>query len=415
VPIYDETRKGPWGQLAVIGVKQEIVPEQAKVVRSIMEMRANGLSFGRIARALTADGIEPPRNPNKAGIPAWYPSTIKEITKNELYRGMRIWKRVQNVFNFAEGKKSRRKRSPAEWTRLEIPELRIIPDELWVKVQAVNQHGHDKYFACRQGGMNRTAASRTYLFSGIMVCGVCGGNFTVIGGKAPNVRYGCPNYRFRGTCTNKTSILRTRLEQQLIAALSKNLLDESLEEERIREFSAQLKARIELEEKLAHDAASNASQLKEERDDLQAQAGHLVDAIAKHGISSLLSSQLSTVEARLAEIERLLTAKPAPTRLAFSENEIREFLRKESKDFCSILVADPEVAKREIQKRIKKLVLTPKQTAHGTVLEVTGDVGLFQRQDVMVNKLMDGTSQQYIGASVSLAGVILNPSVPLAA
>src|SRR6185437_2905451 len=177
--------------------------------------------------------------------------------------------------------------------------------ELWVKVQAMNQKGHDKYFACRQGGMNRTAASRTYLFSGIMVCAVCGGNFTVIGGKSPNVRYGCPNYRFRDTCANKVSILRTRLEQQLIAALSNNLLDERLEEERIREFSAQLKARIEVEDKLAHEAFSNASQLKEERADLYLQAGHLVDAIAKHGISSLLSSQLSTVETRLAEIEHL--------------------------------------------------------------------------------------------------------------
>jgi len=415
VPIYDETRKGPWGQLAVIGVKQEIIPEQAKVVRSIMEMRASGLSFGRIARALKADGIQPPRNPNKAGIPAWYPSTIKEITKNELYRGVRIWKRVQNVFNFAEGKKSRRKRSPAEWTRLEVPELRIIPDELWAKVQAVNQHGHDKYFASRQGGMNRTAASRTYLFSGIMVCAVCGGNFTVIGGKAPNVRYGCPNYRFRDTCTNKVSILRTRLEQQLIAALSSNLLDERLEEERIREFSARLKARIEVEEKLAHEASSKPSQLREERADLHLQAGHLVDAIGKHGISSLLSSQLSTVETRLAEIEHLLAAKPAPTRLVFSESEIREFLRRESKDFCSVLVADPEVAKREIQKRIKKLVLTPKQTANGTVLEVTGDVGLFQRPDVMVNNLMDETAQHYTHFCVVITGIVLDPSLALSA
>lgn len=104
-----------------------------------------------------------------------------------------------------------------------------------------------------------------------MVCAVCGGNFTVVGGKAPNVRYGCPNYRFRDTCTNKVSILRTRLEQQLIAALSKNLMNESLEEERIREFSAQLKARIEVEEKLAHKASSNPSQLREERADLHLQ------------------------------------------------------------------------------------------------------------------------------------------------
>ena len=114
VPIRDETRKGIYGQCAVIGVKQEVIPEQAEAVRRIMEMRAGGLSFGRIARTLKAEGIEPPRNPNKAGIPAWYPSTIKEVTKNELYRGVRIWNRVQNVFNFAEGKKSKRKRPPSE-------------------------------------------------------------------------------------------------------------------------------------------------------------------------------------------------------------------------------------------------------------------------------------------------------------
>jgi site-specific DNA recombinase len=410
VPITDQTRKGMYGQWAVIGVEQEIIPEQAEAVRRIMEMRACGLSFGRIARTLKGEGVEPPRNPNKAGIPAWYPSTIKEVTKNELYHGVRIWNRVQNVFNFAEGKKSKRKRPPSEWTRVEVPELRIISDELWAKVQVANQRGRDKYFSTRLGGMNRTAASRTYLFSGIMVCGLCGGNFTVVCGKSPNVRYGCPNYRFRDTCTNKVSILRTRLEQQLVASLSTNLLDDRLEEERIREFRTQLKIRIELEEKLAREAASNSSQLTEERSELQMQAGHLVDAIAQHGISSLLSSQLSTREARLAEIERLLTAKPTPALPTFSDDEIREFLHKESQDFCQVLIGDPEMAKREIQKRIRKLVLTAKQTPNATVLEVTGDVGLFQRQDVMVNSLMDETVQHYTQPLTFLFNTVLDPA-----
>jgi hypothetical protein len=261
VPIPDETRKGLYGEDAIIAVKQDIITEQAEVVRRVMQMRANGLSFGAIARVLKAEGIAPPRNPNKAAVPAWYSSTIKEITKNELYRGVRIWNRVQNVFNFAEGTKSRRKRPPSEWTRLEVPDLRIVSDELWERVQEVNRRGREKYYSRRLGGMNRTAASRLYLFSGSMVCGLCGGNFTVIGGKAPNVRYGCPNYRFRDTCTNTVSILRTRIEQQLISALSANLLDERLGEERIREFSAQLKARIQLEAKLAREAGSNGSQL----------------------------------------------------------------------------------------------------------------------------------------------------------
>jgi hypothetical protein len=70
------------------------------------------------------------------------------------------------------------------------------------------------------------------------------------------------------------------------------------------------------------------------------------------------------------------------------------------------------VAKREIQKRIKKLVLTPKQTPNGTVLEFTGDVGLFQSEGVMVNSLMEEIAQHYINAFVPLAGVVLDPSLP---
>jgi hypothetical protein len=164
-------------------------------------------------------------------------------------------------------------------------------------------------------------------------------------------------------------------------------LDARLAEKRVGEFRAQLKARIELEEKSALEAASNGSLLTKERSDLQTQAGHIVDAIAKHGISAFLSSQLSTIEVRLAEIERLLATKPSPKVATISEDDMREFLCKESKDFCEVLVGDPEIAKREIQKRIKSLVLTPKPISNGTVLEVSSDVGLFRTEDVMVNNL----------------------------
>jgi DNA invertase Pin-like site-specific DNA recombinase len=49
VPIPDENRKGSFGKPALIGVKQEIIPEQAEVVLRIFEMRASELSFGKIA------------------------------------------------------------------------------------------------------------------------------------------------------------------------------------------------------------------------------------------------------------------------------------------------------------------------------------------------------------------------------
>jgi hypothetical protein len=80
-----------------------------------------------------------------------------------------------------------------------------------------------------------------------------------------------------------------------------------------------------------------------------------------------------------------------------------------------VLTSDPEVAKREIQKRIKKLALTPKQTPNGTVLELTGDVQLFQHEDVMLNNSMEGTSQQYTSPRIALTNMVLDQSLPVAA
>ncbi len=413
MPVPDENRKGSFGKPALIGVKQQIIPEQAEVVKQIMWMRADGLSFGRVAQSLIAQGITPPRNPNKASIPAWYPSTIKQITNNELYRGWRVWNRKQNVFNQAERTKSRRNRATSEWIRVEVPELRIISDELWDKVQAVNRQRGDSY-AKRLGGLNRSEFSRTYLFSGVLYCGICGAPYTVICGKAPNVRYGCPNYRFRKTCTNRGNILRTRLEQQLIAALSRNLLRPELEEDVARQFSEQLKAAVENEARLANEAVSNGPRLREQQGELQRQAANVVDGIRQHGISPFLSTELATLESRLAEIDRQLVAKPAPRPRVFSEDQMREFLRRASQQFFEVLTSDPERGKLEIQKRIKKLVLTPRETPDGRRLEVTGDVALFVGDAVMENSSLEGIAQHYIPPQLTIS-VVLDPSLPLAA
>ena len=414
--IRDVNQKGMQGEDKVIAVKQEIVSEQAAIIVRIMEMRASGLSFARIAKILKAEGVPAPQRKYKGRIlNCWLPSTIKQITYNELYRGVRHWNHTQKVLNPANGKKNKRVRQQTEWVRVEVPDLRIVSDELWNRVQQVNQQMKDKLYGTRVGGLNRTAQSRTYLFSNIMNCGLCGGKFAVIiGGDPSKVRYGCKNHRFRDTCSNRLTIKWQPLEQQLIAAISKNLLDPQLEKQRIEDFSAQLQAAIELEEKLASESASNGSKLEAERADLEQQAERLADAIGQHGYSSVLSAQLFKLESRMAEIDRLLTAKPVSKLPKFTDEQIREFLRQESKDFCDALTSDPEFARQEIQKRIKKLVLTPKETPEGPVLEVSGDVGLLRTDDVLVESPFQRTSEQYIGISTPLAGIILKPAPVLA-
>ncbi len=42
------------------------------------------------------------------------------------------------------------------------------------------------------GGMNRTERSRAYLFSGLLVCGLCGANMVITGGTKDNANMPAP-------------------------------------------------------------------------------------------------------------------------------------------------------------------------------------------------------------------------------
>jgi hypothetical protein len=98
----------------------------------------------------------------------------------------------------------------------------------------------------------------------------------------------------------------------------------------------------------------------------------------------------------------------------FSDEQIREFLREECQDFSDVLAGDPELARREIQKRVKNLIVSPKPTPEGTMLEVTGDVQLFQSggRGVLLGVSMEGIPQHYTASEFPLAGIVLNPALP---
>ena len=211
-------------------------------------------------------------------------------------------------------------------------------------------------------------------------------------------------------------IPQRKLEQQLLAALSTNLLDPRLEEERVQAFRDQLKATLAAETRRTHDAASQDSQLKEELAGLEKEQENLVDGIAKHGFSPALSARLAAVESRIAKIQKLRNAAVETKLPEFTTKEIREFVQRKSHEFANILAGDAAIAREQLRKRITKLVLTPKQTQGGSVFEVTGDVSLFQGNgDVMLTNSLEGIAEHYIGGTISLTGVVLNPSQPLAA
>src|SRR5262245_66599242 len=127
--------------------------------------------------------------------------------------------------------------------RLEAPELRIIPDELWHTVHARLEKARGLLPRSFQGGrlIGRPSyldGDSPYLLTGFTKCTVCGGAIGSIprahGSGSDRRRvdyYGCFTNHRRGAaiCTNKTHIRQDRLDDAVIAAINRVLNDRVVE------------------------------------------------------------------------------------------------------------------------------------------------------------------------------------------
>jgi hypothetical protein len=134
VPVEDPNRKGDYGRPYVIEVRGEIVEEEAAVVREIFGMYASGHSFDKIAQYLRAKQVPPPLPPRRNSIRAWSTDGISAMLLNEKYIGLHIWKRTTTVRD-EMGRIATRATPEGDWIKCQVPEWRIVSDELWDKVQ----------------------------------------------------------------------------------------------------------------------------------------------------------------------------------------------------------------------------------------------------------------------------------------
>ena len=109
---------------------------EAEAVRRIFREFSAGHSPRDIAKRLNAEGI-----PGPDGRP-WSDTTIRGhatrgtgVLHNELYAGRLVWNRQRYVKDPQTGKRLARPNPSEEWIRQDVPELRIVPDELWDAVQ----------------------------------------------------------------------------------------------------------------------------------------------------------------------------------------------------------------------------------------------------------------------------------------
>ena len=188
-------------------VERRINEAQAKVVRRIFHLCAEGKGMVSIARRLNDEGVPAPRNSQGRRI-SWSPSSVRSLLFRRLYLGEVIYNKTKKRNSW--GIREQRKRPEREWITISMPALRIVSEAEWKATHDRLDATRGSYLRGTNGELWGRPASRLnskYLLTGLVKCGVCGGSLYVKSCSRKEGRalyYGCTNHHLRGNsvCVN---------------------------------------------------------------------------------------------------------------------------------------------------------------------------------------------------------------------
>ena len=339
---------------------------QAAIIQRIFEDYAlRNLSPRAIAAQLNREGIPCPSN--KGGGTAWGQSTINGnrrrgtgILNNELYIGQLVWNRQRFIKDPETGRRVTRLNDEAALIRQELPELRIIPQDLWEAAKA-----RQRALDARAPGLWARNRPR-YLLSGLLECGACGGGYA----KINATHYGCAASKNKGesVCANRKTIARAKLESAVLSALETHLMRGDLVQIFCEEYTRH-------RNKLAAAQDSALSEAKAEREKLRKARGNVVQAIRDGIAAHLLKDELESLAAKLDSLEELIargSKEPRPLLHPAMARRYREEVAA-LRDALSRSGGRGEVAE-QVRDLIGKIVLTPKPGREDLQIDLHGDL-----------------------------------------
>lgn len=334
---------------------------EAAIVREIYDAYGRGESVRAIARRLNGRGVPGPR----AG--AWAVNAIAGdrraqdgVLCNELYVGVRVFNRRRFRKHPETGRRSGVINPPSEWIRKPAPELRIVDDEAWQKVQARHRALSDD--------PRGHARSPKRLLSGLIFCGACGGPMWLQGQK-----YACANHRERATCDNAKIIRALAVEDRVLAGLRERLLAPDALAEVIRRYhaagetarQAAVRDRLPMEKELA-------------------EIGRRIDRAAdsyERGVFEVdeLAARVAPLKARRAELQTALAAVEAPPAVRLHPKAGEHYAGLVGVLAASLEGEDAQEAREAIRALIERVDLLPgpglgkfELTVHGQLATLLG-------------------------------------------
>src|SRR5205823_2688180 len=194
------------------------------------------------------------------------------------------------------GKRVARPNPRSDWIISEVPQLRIIDDELWQGVQARYASVQHKWSKAPEKRRFNQFRRPKYLFSGLTKCGDCGAGFIVYSRE----QLGCFGTRDRGTCTNKLTISRHEVEERVLSALQDKLMRKDFFEEFCREFAKEMN-RLRMEQRAGLSGAKR--ELERVKREIQKIVEAIVDGVKGSELKDRMADLQNRKDALLKQLE----------------------------------------------------------------------------------------------------------------
>ena len=303
---YDVVRKTDAMGEPVRG-DRNINQTEADIVRRIFTLYADGQSPRAIAHLFNAEECKGPSGRT------WGPSTIHGnkdrgtgILNNELYIGRLVWNRLRYIKDPDTGKRVSRLNPEEQWVIHEVPDLRIVSQELWerVKVRQASVSLSRSTSSEAAGFWDRRRPR--YLLSGLVKCAECGSSYV----KISQSHFGCAGARNKGTCGNRKAVRRDILEETVLRGLQDRLMTEEHLDHFCKEYTKEYNA-SRTSARADHDQrVARLSRISQDLD-------RLVDALINGVPADRVKTRMQALETEKIKLEAMILTEPteAPTLL----------------------------------------------------------------------------------------------------
>ncbi|MFB9222716.1 recombinase family protein [Paracoccus cavernae] len=363
-----------------------IQDDEAEIIRRIFREFSEGRSPIDIAINLTRDGCPMPRSAK-----AWQSSTIygwaerrSGILRNDLYAGKIVWNKSKMVKDPETGRRVSRPNPPSDWQTKEAPDLRIIDQDLWERVQVMVEP--------RQGATQSDRAKMrrpVRPLSGLLRCGSCGGGMSAKGkDKSGRTRIECTRHSLSRSCPAPRTWYLDLVEEAVIGLLRKELDKPDLLKLYVTEYN---RARAEF-------AAANGqrrSKLERRVQQLDSEISRLVQFVTRGiGDTDRIAKEYEARCAELADAKLELSLEPSPLNAVSLHPMAVDGYRKDLMALAPIMGADHSGGSANFAETLRKLIesvtVTERETGQMEVV-VTGRLRALIDAPRMSRKTSGGT------------------------